>query len=75
MGQASFSSTLTLSELESSYSLYFKALRILIREGKSVEKINRSVCWLRLAELHRFLPRKYKSPEHLYVQIKSDINT
>ncbi|MFM7237090.1 MAG: DUF3136 domain-containing protein [Cyanobium sp.] len=46
---------------------------MLIREGKTVDKIKRSVCWHRLTALHHSLPRQYKDPDHLYVQIKRDI--
>lgn len=73
MGQATFTTPLTVGELEASYSLYCKALRILIREGKSIEKIKRSVCWHRLTTLHHSLPRQYKDPSHLYFLIKRDI--
>ncbi|MFM9073836.1 MAG: DUF3136 domain-containing protein [Cyanobium sp.] len=73
MGQATFTTTLTIGELEASYSLCCKALRILIREGKTIEKIKRSVCWHRLTVLHHSLPRQYKDPEQLYFLIKRDI--
>lgn len=75
MGQTTFTTTLTLGELEASYSLYCKAMRILIREGKQIEKIKRSVCWHRLLALHASLPRQYKNPEHLYYLLKRDIET
>jgi hypothetical protein len=73
MGQATFTTTLTIGELEASYPLYCKALRILIREEKPMEQIQRSVCWLRLATLHNCLPRQYKDPQHLYFQLKRSI--
>jgi hypothetical protein len=74
MGQATFTTTLTIGELEASYSLYCKALRILIREGKAIETIKRSVCWHRLTALHHSLPRQYKNPDQLYALIKREIN-
>ncbi|MFM7236174.1 MAG: DUF3136 domain-containing protein, partial [Cyanobium sp.] len=43
MGQFT-SSTLTIGELQAGYPLYCKAMRILIREEKSMEQIKRSVC-------------------------------
>ncbi|MBM5816279.1 MAG: DUF3136 domain-containing protein [Cyanobacteriota bacterium] len=73
MGQTTFTTTLTLGELEASYSLYCKAMRILIREGKTIDKIKRSVCWHRLHVLHTSMPRQYKNPEHLYFLLKRDI--
>jgi hypothetical protein len=73
MGQATFTTTLTIGELEASYSLYCKALRILIREGNSMDTIKRSVCWHRLTALHHSLPRQYKDPGHLFVLLKREI--
>jgi hypothetical protein len=64
---------LTIGELEASYSLYCKALRILVREGKTINMIKRSVCWHRLSALHHSLPRQYKDPEHLYFLIRREI--
>jgi len=55
-------------------SRYGVRLRILIREGNSIEKIQRSVCWHRLTALHHSLPRQYKDLEHLYFLFKRDIS-
>ncbi|MEB3335224.1 MAG: DUF3136 domain-containing protein [Cyanobacteriota bacterium] len=73
MGQTTFTTTLTLSELEDSYALYCNSLRILIREGKPLPMIQRSVCWQRLAALHTDLPLQYKDPDILYFLIKREI--
>jgi hypothetical protein len=73
MSQATFTTTLTIGELEASFPLYCKALRILIREGKSLEQIQRSVCWHRLASLHHCLPRQYKNPNSLYFHLKREL--
>jgi hypothetical protein len=73
MSQASFTTALTIGELEASFPLYCKALRILIREEKSIEHIQRSVCWHRLASLHHCLPRQYKDPNHLYFHLKREL--
>jgi len=56
---------LTIGELEANYSLYCKALRLLIREGKSIAKIRRTVCWQRLEILHNCLPGHYRDPDYL----------
>ncbi|MFU8885818.1 MAG: DUF3136 domain-containing protein [Cyanobacteriota bacterium] len=72
MGQATFTTALTIGELEASYPLYCKAMRILIREGKTIEQIQRSVCWNRLLILHRSLPRQYRDPQHLFFMLKRD---
>lgn len=62
--------SLTIGELEAGYSLYCKALRLLILEGRSLPRIQRTVCWQRLAQLHACLPGQYKDPEHLYFQLR-----
>jgi len=68
----SFTTSLTVGELEASYPLYCKALRILIREGKSLKMVQRTVCWTRLQTLHACLPRSYRDPEHLYFLLKRE---
>jgi hypothetical protein len=73
MSQASFTTTLTIGELEATFPLYCKALRILIREGKSLQQIQRSVCWHRLTSLHHCLPRQYKDPNYLYLHLKREL--
>lgn len=73
MSPTTYTTTLTIGELEASYPLYCKALRILIREGSTLEQIQKSVCWHRLLSLHRCLPRQYKDPQHLYFHLKRDL--
>jgi hypothetical protein len=73
MTQATFTTKLTIGELESNYPLYCKALRILIREAKTINQIQRSVCWHRLTTLHQCLPRQYKDPQQLYFHLKREI--
>ena len=75
MSQATFSISLTIGKLEASYPLYCKALRILIREEKTIQEIQRSVCWHRLEKLHHCLPRQYKDPNQLYLHLKREIRT
>jgi hypothetical protein len=72
MAQATPTATLTIGALEASYPLYCKALRILIREEKTIEQIRRSVCWHRLTSLHHCLPRQYKDPTQMYFLLKCD---
>ena len=74
MSQAIFTTALTIGELEASFPLYCKALRILIREEKTLKQIQRSVCWHRLEKLHHCLPRQYKDPHHLYFHLKRELN-
>ncbi len=63
----------TIGELEAKYSLYCKAMRLLLKEGRSMEAIRRTVCWSRLEQLHICLPSRYKSPDYLYAVLKRDI--
>ena len=56
---------ITIDELEAKYPLYCKALKLLVKDSRGVEEIKRSLCWDRLALLHRSHPGRYKSPEHL----------
>ncbi|MEI8250345.1 MAG: DUF3136 domain-containing protein [Synechococcus sp. ELA057] len=66
-------SSLTIGELEAGYSLYCKALRLLIQEGRSLGRIQRTVCWQRLAQLHTCLPGQYRDPEHLYFLLRRQV--
>ena len=58
---------ITIHELEAKYPLYCKALRMLLIEGRSIDQMQRTLCWQRLSTLHHSLPRNYKSPDHLIV--------
>jgi len=63
----------TIGELEAKYSLYCKAMRLLLKEGRSMDAIRRTVCWSRLEQLHICLPGRYKSPDYLYAVLKRDL--
>jgi hypothetical protein len=64
----------TIGELEANYSMYCKALRLLVREGRTLRKIQRTVCWHRLEQLHQCLPSQYKDPNHLFLLLRRDLN-
>jgi hypothetical protein len=64
---------LTIPELEAKYSIYCKALRYLLLEGKNQQAIERTVCWDRLATLHNSLPKRYKSPDYLFCLFRREI--
>ena len=64
----------TIGELEAKYSLSCKAMRLLLKEGRSMDAIRRTVCWSRLEQLHICLPSRYKSPDYLYVVLKRDLS-
>jgi hypothetical protein len=63
----------TIGELEAKYSLYCKAMRLLIKEGRSLEEVGRTVCWSRLEQLHTCLPSRYKSPDYLFAVLRRDL--
>ena len=65
--------SLTIGELEANYSLYCKALRLLIREGKTITKVRRTVCWQRLEILHNCLPGQYRDPDYLFALLQREV--
>jgi len=56
----------TIADLESGFSSYCKALRLLVEAGSSLEKVKRTICWDCLQRLHTSLPKVYHSPEYLF---------
>lgn len=66
-------SGLTIGKLEAGYPAYCKALRMLIRDGVPLEKIQRTVCWDRLNLLHSAMPRQYRDPLLHYSMLKRDV--
>lgn len=73
MATPTYTTMLSIGELEASYPLYCKAMRILIRDGATEEKARRTVCWNRLEVLHHSLPRQYRHPRQLFVVLMRDI--
>ncbi|MEI7952183.1 MAG: DUF3136 domain-containing protein [Synechococcaceae cyanobacterium ELA182] len=63
----------TIGELEAKHSLYCKAMRLLIKEGRRLEEVSRTVCWSRLEQLHLCLPSRYKAPDDLFVVLRRDL--
>ena len=68
------SPALTVGQLEAGYPMYCKALRMLIREGSSLNRIKRTLCWQRLELLHTTLPRQYRDPVVHYAMVKRDVD-
>ena len=64
----------TVAQLEASYPAYCKALRMLVQDGTSLNKIQRTVCWDRLQLLHTTLPRQYRDPVVHYAMVKRDVD-
>ena len=67
--------SISIGELEAKYPLYCKALKMLIKQGKTSAELQRTLCWDRLCLLHRSLPRQYKSPERLVLMIQADFSS
>ncbi|WP_094554492.1 DUF3136 domain-containing protein [Synechococcus sp. 1G10] len=57
---------LSIGELEAGFSAYCQALRRLVADGRSIERIERTLCWHNLSALHSSLPQRYRAPEDLY---------
>ena len=75
MTTPTFTQTLSIGELEASYPLYCKALRILVRDGVSLAKASRTVAWSRLSTLHHCMPRNYRHPEQLFFLLSQDVQS
>jgi hypothetical protein len=73
MTTPTYTTTLSIGELEASYPLYCKAMRILIRDGATEERARRTVCWSRLETLHHSLPKQYRHPQQLFSLLQRDI--
>ena len=65
---------LTVGQLEAGYPMYCKALRMLIREGSTLNRIKRTLCWQRLELLHTTLPRQYRDPVVHYAMLKRTVD-
>jgi hypothetical protein len=66
---------ITVAQLEASYPAFCKALRMLVQDGLSLNKIKRTVCWDRLQLLHTTLPRQYRDPVVHYAMVKRDVES
>jgi hypothetical protein len=73
MTAPTFTAALTMGELEASYPLYCKALRMLIRDGVTRTKASRTVAWSRLETLHHSLSRQYRHPEQLFFLLSREV--
>jgi len=64
---------ITIAQLEASYPAYCKTLRMLVQDGITLNKIQRTVCWDRLQLLHTTLPRQYRNPVVHHAMLKRDV--
>jgi hypothetical protein len=46
-----------------------------VRDGISLNKIQKTVCWHRLQLLHTTLPRQYRDPVVHYAMVKRDVDS
>ncbi|KAF0652857.1 hypothetical protein L107_11915 [Cyanobium sp. Copco_Reservoir_LC18] len=58
-----------LPDLDEHYGSYCRAMRMLVREGKSLKTVQRTVCWQQLARLHDCRPARYQEPDALYLRL------
>lgn len=65
--------SISIGELEANDALYCKALRLLIREGRSLRQLRRTVAWQRLETLHNSLPGQYRRPDQLHALLTRDL--
>ena len=72
--ESSAAPVITVAQLEASYPAYCKALRMLVQDGRALNKIQRTVCWHRLQLLHKPLPRQYRDPVVHYAMVKRDVD-
>ena len=49
-------------------------MRLLLKEGRSAEEIQRTVAWSRLQQLHLCLPNRYKEPGYLLAVLRRDLS-
>lgn len=75
MAATTFTTPLSIGELEANFGLYCKALRTLIREGVQLDQARRTVCWSRLSSLHQCLPMRYRDPEQLFFLLNRDLES
>ena len=59
MSSITFTNQPSLAELQQTYDVYVKALRLLVADGVKESEARKSVCWKRLSSLHDALPNVY----------------
>ena len=64
---------LRIGELEAQYPMYCKAMRLLVRDGASLAKVQRTICWHKLSLLHTSLPRQYRDPALLFFNLQREL--
>ncbi len=65
---------LSLAALEANYATYLGTLRLLVQQGYSLSRVQRTLCWIRLQHLHQGLSGKYCEPDELYWQLRGYVH-
>ena len=66
MSSITFTNQPSLAELQQTYDVYLKALRLLVADGVKESEARKSVCWKRLSCLHDALPNVYGTPQSMF---------
>ena len=71
MSSTTFTNQPSLAELQQTYELYVRALRLLVADGVKESEARRSVCWKRLSGLHDALPHLYGTPQSIFLALQN----
>ena len=66
MSSITFTNHPSVAELQQTYDVYTKALRLLVADGVKESEARKSVCWKRLSSLHEALPHLYGNPQSMF---------
>ena len=66
MSRITFTNHQYVAELQQTYDVYTKALRLLVADGVKESEARKSVCWKRLTSLHEALPHLYGNPQSMF---------
>ena len=66
MSSITFTNQPSVAELQQTYDVYTKALRLLVADGVKESEARKSVCWKRLTSLHEALPHLYGNPQSMF---------
>ena len=70
MSSITFTNRPTVAELQQTYDVYTKALRLLVADGVKEPEARKSVCWKRLSSLHEALPHRYGNPQSMFLALQ-----
>ena len=70
MSSITFTNDPSVAELQQTYYVYSKALRLLVADGVKESEARKSVCWKRLSSLHEALPHIYSNPQSMFLALQ-----